>query len=67
MVVPRGGLAACALLMVPLEWPAVSTARALDTDAASEVPARLAGDLASVAAFGVAVAITCALLWRRRE
>jgi hypothetical protein len=34
---------------------------------AGEVPARLAGDLASVALFAVAVAVVCSLLWRRRE
>jgi hypothetical protein len=31
------------------------------------VPARLAGDLASVTRFTAAVAIACTVLWRRRE
>lgn len=33
----------------------------------SQVPARLAGDLASVLVFTLAVALVCARLWRRRE
>jgi hypothetical protein len=62
------GLSACALLTLPLDLPpVVPTARALDTTHAGEVPARLAGDLASVALFTVAVAVVCSLLWRRRE
>lgn len=62
------GLAACALLTVPLDLPpAVPIARALDTEHAAQVPARLAGDLGFIAAFGVAAALVCALLWRRRE
>jgi hypothetical protein len=62
------GLSACALLTLPLDLPpVVPTARALDTTHAGEVPARLVGDLASVALFAVAVAVVCSLLWRRRE
>lgn len=62
------GLAACALVTVPLDLPpAVPIARALDTRHAAAVPARLAGDLAWIGAFCVAVAVACALLWRRRE
>ena len=62
------GLSACALLTLPLDLPpVVPTARALDTTHAGEVPGRLAGDLASVALFTIAVAVVCSLLWRRRE
>ena len=62
------GLTACALLTLPLDLPpVVPTARALDTTHAGEVPGRLAGDLASVALFSIAVAVVCSLLWRRRE
>jgi len=62
------GLSACALLTLPLDLPpVVPTARALDTTHAGDVPGRLAGDLASVALFAVAVAVVCSLLWRRRE
>ncbi len=62
------GLSACALLTLPLDLPpVVPTARALDTTHAGDVPGRLAGDLASVALFTLAVAIACSLLWRRRE
>ena len=61
-------LSACALLTLPLDLPpVVPTARALDTTHAGEVPARLAGDLASVALLTVTVAVVCSLLWRRRE
>ena len=62
------GLSACALLTLPLDLPpVVPTAGALDTTHAGEVPGRLAGDLASVALFTIAVAVVCSLLWRRRE
>jgi hypothetical protein len=62
------GLSACALLTLPLDLPpVVPTARALDTTHAGDVPGRLAGDLASVALFTIAVTVVCSLLWRRRE
>jgi hypothetical protein len=62
------GLSACALLTLPLDLPpVVPTAWALDTTHACDVPGRLAGDLASVALFTIAVAVACSLLWRRRE
>ena len=62
------GLSACALLTLPLDLPpVVPTARALDTTHAGNVPGRLAGDLASVALFTIAVGVVCSLLWRRRE
>ena len=62
------GLSACALLTLPLDLPpVVPTARALDTTHAGDVPGRLAGDLASVALFAIAVTVVCSLLWRRRE
>ena len=61
-----GGSVRC--LTLPLDLPpVVPTARALDTTHAGEVPGRLAGDLASVALFTIAVAVVCSLLWRRRE
>jgi hypothetical protein len=53
---------------VPLNGPpAITTAQALDITDASDVPVRLGGTLASVGLFALAVAATCALLWRRRE
>jgi hypothetical protein len=62
------GLALTALVTVPLNGPpAITTAQALDITDASDVPARLSGTLASVSLFALAVAVTCALLWRRRE
>jgi hypothetical protein len=62
------GLAACALLTIPLGLsPAVATAQALDTTHAAAVPSRIAGDLLGVAIFAVAVALVCARQWRRSE
>jgi hypothetical protein len=62
------GLALTALVTVPLNGPpAITTAQALDITDASEVPVRLGSTLASVGLFALAVAATCALLWRRRE
>jgi hypothetical protein len=62
------GLALAALVTVPLNGPpAITTAKALDITDASEVPVRLGGTLLSVSLFALAVAATCALLWRRRE
>jgi hypothetical protein len=61
------GVAACALRTVPLGPPAVATAHALNATHTADVPARLAGDLASVTRFTAAVAIACTVLWRRRE
>jgi hypothetical protein len=62
------GLALCALVTVPLNGPpAITTAQALDVSSAGSVPSRLGGTLASVAVFALAVTVTCALLWRRRE
>jgi hypothetical protein len=40
---------------------------ALMAERLDDVPGRLAGDLASVAPFTIAVAVVCSLLWRRRE
>jgi hypothetical protein len=62
------GLALTALVTVPLNGPpAITTAQALDIADASDVPVRLGSTLLSVGLFGLAVAATCALLWRRRE
>jgi hypothetical protein len=62
------GLALTALLTVPLNGPpAITTAQALDITDASDVPVRLGSTFASVGLFALAVAATCALLWRRRE
>jgi hypothetical protein len=62
------GLALTALVTVPLNGPpAITTAKALDITDASDVPVRLGTTLASVSVFAAAVAVTCALLWRRRE
>jgi hypothetical protein len=62
------GIAVCALLTVPLDLPpTLPTARALDTIDASQVPARLIGDLVTVSTFALGVTVICARLWRRRE
>jgi hypothetical protein len=62
------GLALTALITVPLNGPpAITTAQALDITDASDVPVRLGATLASVSVFAAAVAVACALLWRRRE
>lgn len=62
------GLTLCALLTVPFHLPAaVPTASALNTTRASQVPARLSGDVISVVMFAALVALICARQWRRRE
>jgi hypothetical protein len=62
------GLALISLVTVPLNGPpAITTAQALDITDASDVPVRLGSTFASVGLFALAVAATCALLWRRRE
>jgi hypothetical protein len=62
------GLALTALITVPLNGPpAITTAQALDITDASDVPVRLGATLVSVSVFAAAVAVACALLWRRRE
>jgi hypothetical protein len=61
------GLAACALLTVPLGHPAISIAQALDTTDGAAVPLRLAPDLTETAAFVVAVVLVTGTMWRRRD
>jgi hypothetical protein len=62
------GLVGCVVATIPLELPpSIPTARALDTRNVSTVPGRLAGDLLSIAAFALAAAVACCVLWQRAE
>lgn len=62
------GLATCLVVTVPLGLsPAVATARAFDTTAASQVPDRFALTFGAVVGFVLAAMFISALLWRHRE
>lgn len=59
---------ACLVITVPLGLsPAVSTAHALDTTVAAQLPARFGATIGSVTAFVLVAAFVSALLWRYRE
>jgi hypothetical protein len=61
-------LATCLVVTVPIGLsPAVATASAFNTTAASQVPHRFAVTFGSVVAFVLAATFISALLWRHRE
>jgi hypothetical protein len=59
---------ACLVITVPLGLsPAPAPANALDTTAATQVPARFGGTIGSITAFILVATFVSALLWRYRE